>query len=69
MLFAFRKKTQNSFVLLSTETSFVTKKYLYLEITGRILVKPPGLSVAFCWNGIIYSVVQIHSLNLGQMLC
>ena len=65
MSFAFRKKTQNAFVLLSSETSCLTGKCLYLEITERMLLTPPGQSVAFCRSSVILSVVQINSLNTG----
>lgn len=56
MPFAFGKKIQTSFVLLSSETSFLTRKYLYLEITVRMLFTPPGLSEAFCWSSVIHTL-------------
>lgn len=75
MPFAFRKKTQNFFVLSNSETLLLTRKYLYLEIPGRMLLTPLGVSVAFCWSSIVLSVVQVNSLNTGwvyvmsQVLC
>lgn len=66
MHFAFRKKTQNAFALLSSETSFLTQTDLYVVgKTERMLLTPPGLSVAFCWSSVTLSLVQINSLNTG----